>query len=123
MLDLYSEYNHPYYCADNNHYNYTEYEEFKDWESFFNEYGDSDVDQNLIFRWDIENHESCVDDEIHFSLLLFMIQQRKGIFRPIKVIKIDRDDQEKINHYLSKHWSRLIDIWNPISRLKGERHE
>lgn len=95
---------HDYYCSDNNYYSY---ETFAD---FYEEFHDADVDRNLIFRWDVKERE---ESKRHY-LELFMMQQRKGIFKPIYIALFDEKDVELLAKYLKPHIEKLKSIWKPF---------
>jgi hypothetical protein len=48
---------------------------------------------------------------------VFIIHQRKGIYRPVYISYVDERDFDTIKELLSKHWEKLQSIWNPISGL------
>lgn len=96
---------HDYYCHDNNFYSNKPREEFESWPDFMASYRDADVDMNLVFRWDI--NDGCMN--------IFMMQQRKGIFKPIIINRVTDEDVQSIQEYLNKHWEKLVRIWRPIS--------
>ena len=110
---------HSYYCSDNNYYvdgaenhgrwDYDTWEEFKkDWLAD----GSFDDDYNLLFRFDILESE-----EIHgkFGLFLFFILQRKGIFRPVWIRSITKDNLVEIEIFLSHRWHYLKSQWQEFS--------
>lgn len=122
---------HAYYCHDANYYVsaangqnrgrcvYETWEEFK--EGWFvganNEYYDHDY--NHCFRYDIAPHvDPDTDEDIpgKFSLSLYMMLQRKGIFRPVYIDEITEEDMPEIEAYLRGCWDYLQRQWQEVSQ-------
>lgn len=99
---------HDYYCSDNNYYSNDASMDFEDFDEFMMEFENADVDMNLVFRWDI--HE----EQDNYRLEIFMIQQRKGIFKPINVKTITEDDVPRLIEYLKPHLKKLKSLWRPL---------
>lgn len=100
------EYDHPYYCSEG-HYA----EEFSSWEAFLDEMGDSDMDLNLLFRWDwIHDDEDGAEND---TLFLFFMQQRKGKFVVIRVAMQDTDE-DSVKTFLQARWAHLTELWMPF---------
>lgn len=112
MIEL-KDYEHDYYCSDSNYYSNSAGSKFDTWKEFYDEFYNSDIDMNLIFRFDIRKSDSGL-----YYMEVFMIHQRKGIFAPILIRHIVESDMESIERLLSDHWEKLKSIWNPISNIK-----
>lgn len=107
---------HDYYCSDSNYYSNDARQEFDDFDDFFAEMGDADVDMNLMFRWDVkENYDDDDKPTGEYYLEAFFIQQRKGKFVPIHIRKIEEKDVQKFTEFAAKHWAKLKSIWEPLS--------
>jgi hypothetical protein len=108
--------NHPYYCSGN-YYSNEPYYKWNNWSEFYNEYHNADVDMNMVFRWDISNHD---DDDLQLGkyMTIIMIHQRKGILAQHTIQKLFDYDMEQIVAYLKKHWQNMQALWNPISSPK-----
>lgn len=109
---------HNYYCSLGN-YHHNEYlEEFENFEDFLEEYGDADIDYNLIFRWDVKKVEDDEEDrsENHSGYLMevFFMQQRIGNFVPCLIKEVTERDVPKIVKLLKKHKKYLNEIWAPL---------
>lgn len=112
---------HRYYCSDSNYYvgNYNgenfgraeheTWEEFK--EAWFFSTG-NDHDYNHCFRYDIGEY-----DEGGYWLSLYMILQRKGIFRPVHIKHIEEKDMPEIEAFLKECWHYLEKQWIEISKV------
>lgn len=109
---------HDYYCSDSNYYSNEASVSYPDWESFYKEFKDSDIDMNLIFRWDLKQKERFAEDS--YEMQLFMIKQRKGIFSPIVIHFVYEKDVNEVVDFLSKHKNKLNSIWNPIPEHSNE---
>ena len=114
---------HSYYCSQNNYYSTDGQERYLNWSEFADEYGNCDLDYNMIFRFDIvyssRYWNKYEDEEIDSSLLqdgdlelqLFMIQQRRGRFVPIIISEIRKRDIPDIENFLNKHYLYLKELW------------
>lgn len=106
------DYEHDYYCNLNNYYSNDCLQEYTSWQSFTREYGNVDMDYNLLFRWDWE--KATPDNELnHDQLQLYFMQQRKGRF--VSCIVLIRDEDEPaVREYLTKYKAHLDKLWMPI---------
>jgi hypothetical protein len=118
---------HPYYCSDNNYYSRDAAQSHEKWSDFYDEYKDADEDMNLIFRFDVKKWEEDSDEHSErpfkagdLYVEIFMMQQRKGIFRPHMIYNIKESDFEEIKEILQRHYNRLQEMWRPFSN-KGEK--
>lgn len=110
---------HDYYCSEMNFYSNEPSGEFENFEEFLEEFADADVDMNLVFRWDVrEYNESGREDEELFKdgyyMEIFMMLQRKGIYKPIFIKEVSDKDASNIKKYLKKHHEKLMSLWKPF---------
>jgi hypothetical protein len=125
----YKETNHNYYCSDTNYYvgnyngenygrcDYNTWQEFK--EAWLNEDLTIDHDYNHCFRFDIKPlYDSETDEELkdRFSLCLYFMLQRKGIFRPVAIKEITQNDISEIEQYLRDCWEYIKKQWEEFSK-------
>lgn len=111
--------NHRYYCSESNYYvggrdnfgrcDYENWEDFKE-EWLFTD-GTLDDDYNHLFRFDIVEKEDSLS---RFSLHLFFILQRKGIYRPVFIKNITEDNIPEIESFLKKRWNYLQNQWKEV---------
>jgi hypothetical protein len=101
---------HDYYCSESNYHSNESGETHEDWESFYNEWKDADIDMNLVFRWDIKTDE----DSGGYFMNVFIMQQRKGIFYPVLIENIVESDFNSIVSFLTPHFNKLKSIWYPF---------
>jgi hypothetical protein len=110
---------HPYYCSGSNYYSNEDNLHYNTWKEFSEVFMDADIDWNLCFRWDIIEDTKFVDG-IHdiklgtYSMEVFIMKQRKGIFTPVKISRIFEEDVPSILEYLDKHYNRLLEMWEPF---------
>lgn len=104
---------HPYYCSDSNYYSNQAGQSFNTIEDFLKEFGEADVDFNLCFRWDIKPHDWRDLSEGYYAEV-FLILQRKGIFKPIHIETVIEDQLPAFHEYLQKHKNTLDAIWKPF---------
>lgn len=100
---------HPYYCSESNYYSNEGSMEFDTMSAFLDEFDDADLDLNLCFRWDMQKERG------RYSAMVFLMLQRKGIFRPCTIKSVTEDEAVLFKAYAEKHWAHLQKIWKPIS--------
>lgn len=108
---------HPYYCSESNYYSNEPHEEYETMTEFLDVYETADVDMNLCFRWDIKNR-SDDDDGVkagRYYADVFMMMQRKGIFKPVEIKHINEIEAERFMVYIQKHWETVKKLWEPLS--------
>jgi len=118
------EIEHPYYCSESNYYapgNDQPYQSYKSWGEFDQEYRDSDLDMNLVFRWDWREGEEWelpeFNGDVNYrngKLLIFFMGQRKGLYRWVD-IEVCRADEPSVIEFLSVRWDHLKLMWEPFS--------
>lgn len=121
------EIDHPYYCSESNFFapHGEAYMHYDRWQDFYAAEHDSDLDMNLVFRFDWkppwedgdpekpivwqgdENYRDC-------QLQLFIMGQRKGLFRCVE-IDVCRADESKVIEYLRPRWEHVRKLWEPLS--------
>lgn len=107
--------NHPYYCSDSNYYSNQASERFSTMSDFLDAYFESDVDMNLCFRWDVKQKEDDNENKIdEYRAEIFIMLQRKGIFRPIMVESFNQSEVDRFLEYIKKHQETLAKIWEPL---------
>lgn len=106
---------HPYYCSESNHYSNEASMRFDTMSGFLDEFEGCDVDMNLCFRWDVREALDINDNPTgRFGAEVFIIHQRKGIFRPCIIKSINEIEAERFKVYLEKHLEVLMEMWKPI---------
>lgn len=111
--------NHPYYCSDSNYYSNEPFQNYDTMTDFLEDFEDADIDMNLCFRWDIK--QNLDDDENPtggYCAEVFLMLQRKGIFKPCIIDSVSEEEAERFKAYAKLHWQTLAAIWNPISGEK-----
>lgn len=119
--------NHSYYCSETNYYvdgrvghnhgrcEYNSWNDFKDeWLVTIDGKQQLDDDYNHVFRFDIvEKRDMETDEPIgKYELWLFFILQRKGIYRPVQIKEIAKEDMPDIEKFLKDRWDYLKNQWN-----------
>jgi hypothetical protein len=107
---------HDYYASDNNYYSNDAGAKYSTWPDFYSEFRDADVDMNLVYRWDL----SLIDEDAghkdgNYYLRIFMIGQRKGIYKPFVIDRVFEIDVPDIIKYLTPHLDKLNRLWIPLS--------
>jgi hypothetical protein len=111
------DYKHDYYCSNSNFYSNDPNYNWENWEHFYSEFHDSNIDMNLVFRFDLflKNED---DDEEGYCLYIYMMHQRKGIFAPHIIESIKEENYQEIMEFLGKHFEKIKQIWEPFSLVK-----
>lgn len=120
------ETDHPYYCEEGNYFVsglrgdevHTEYES---WQEFYDEWGNTDEDMNLVFRWDwkradpddyaveLEDGEELPPD----TLAVYWVLQRKAILRSTSCV-VTEADEPAIRAWLTERARTVAAIWAPL---------
>lgn len=101
---------HDYYCSDKNYYSNDVGGKWDNFQEFYDEYIDADINMNLIFRWDI-----IKDEDGLLYMEIFIIHQSKGIFAPHFIENVNESDFENIKKLLQPHLDKLASIWSPFT--------
>lgn len=121
------EVGHAYYCNEGNYYargDQQPFAHYKSFAEFMAEEGDSDMDYNLLFRFDWS--EECCDEEgeelppfngdVNYrngELKLFWMGQRKGLYR-WSIIEVCRADEPAVIEFLRPRLAHLMGLWAPL---------
>jgi len=104
------EVKHPYYCNESAYKKGSgDHKFWHSWEEFYDEFGESDLDYNLVFRWDWS-----INDNKQDKLLIFVMGQRKGYFW-CHEIDVCKNDEQEVRNWLILRMKRLWEIWEPLS--------
>ena len=115
MIHLW-EAEHDYYCNEGNYSMNGAGHNFNTLDEFLDEWGDSDMDMNLVFRWDW-NEDNGFNGDVNYRngvLLVFVMGQRKGHYQWCEVSVCRADEQKAIN-FLRPRMEHLIKLWEPLS--------
>jgi len=112
LKDLAAE--HPYYSSDSNYYSNLPAQQCETWQEFYEGEKGLDIDLNLCFRFDVKQDEETG----LYSAYVFIIQQRKGIYRPVTIHSVTEDDVPTMIEYLQKHYNKMQELWQPFSKIK-----
>ena len=112
---------HAYYCNLGNYFNNDCGSEFKSFQDFLAEFGDSDMDYNLLFRWDWkeddpETGENSFKGDVNYRngrLELFWMGQRKGLYQ-YSVVEVCRADEPAVIAFLKPRMAHLLSLWSPL---------
>lgn len=116
---------HDYYCSETNYYSNDTVQEYGTLIEFLAAEGDSDMDYNLVFRWDWQLIEEDAvgrsvsmpegDDYYRgYDFKVFWMGQRKGLYRST-ITKVCRADEPAVIEWLRPRWDHLSKLWAPIS--------
>lgn len=108
--------NHPYYCSDSNYYSNAPAENYDTMSDFLDDFEGMDIDLNLCFRWDISQKTDEETEELAdgYRADVFLILQRKGIFKPCSISSISEEEAIRFKAYASRHLETLKKMWAPI---------
>jgi hypothetical protein len=114
---------HSYYCNEGNYYTAESVcSEFKNWKAFLAEFGDSDMDMNLLFRWDWDETDQESGDPTYTGddyyrngvLKLFWMGQRKGRYS-YSTVEVCRADEPAVIAFLRPRLAHLAALWAPLA--------
>lgn len=120
---------HPYYCSEGNYLaspvrnaDLDCWEEHASWASFIEDWGSSDPDMNLFFRWDwhawhLEYPEEYPEEK--HELKLFVMLQRKAFNKSI-TIAVTEADEPAIREWLQQRAKTVAAIWEPFLEAEPE---
>jgi hypothetical protein len=115
------EADHPYYMTEGNYLSNGCHTEWESLELFLAEFGDADVDYNLVVRWDWREGDgwglpdySGSDTDRVFDLMVQIVHQRKAHLTSHR-IKVCRNDESAARNFLEKHATRIAQNWAPIT--------
>lgn len=114
------EANHAYYCNEGNYFSNDCGSEFNSLADYLSEMGDSDMDYNLLFRWDWkeENNEGgpTFTGDVNYrngKLKLFWMHQRKGRY-VYHIVDVCRADEPAVIAFLNPRFEYLKSLWEPL---------
>lgn len=108
---------HPYYCASENYYTNDGSLRCETMTEFLDDFEDADIDMNLMFRWDIKQRSDYYEnaDPNTYYAEVFLMLQRKGIFRPVHIATVSEEEAKRFEEYANKHYQHLQELWQPLS--------
>lgn len=108
---------HPYYCSGSNFYSNEPQQRYATMTDFLDDFEDADIDMNLCFRWDVwkEVDEETEEPTGLYSAEVFLMLQRKGIFKPCTIRSFKQEEVERFVDYLEKHHEVLKQMWAPFN--------
>jgi hypothetical protein len=101
------EIEHPYYCCQ------TEFrhEHFDSWSDFLEDWRESDLDLNLVFRWDWVHQKEPVDPDYEHNVVTFyMVHQRKGRTASVSV-QVTEADEPAVIEWLKPRAALIRTLW------------
>lgn len=121
------EFEHDYYCSETNFYASQHTNHYKNWKDFLKDWGNSDLNLDLLFRWDWETYDrdnvfqlnqnldlvEIKDPPKENWLKLFFVGQRQGIFKCC-VIRIRPMDEKAVINFLQFRFEHLKKLWEPF---------
>lgn len=119
------EYDHPYYCEQGNYlaspakHGYLDVDQnYATWADFMEDWGNTDPDLNLVFRWDwhawhIEFPEDYPDGAEKHQLDLFFMLQRKAFNKSVS-ITVTEDDEPAVRAWLTRRAQAMVALWEPL---------
>ena len=117
------EVDHPYYCNEGNFYERGMHERYGSWDDFIADWGDTDPDMNLVFRWDWKRADPA-DYEVELeegkelppdTLNVYWVLQRKAILRSTECV-VTEADEPAVREWLAKRAETVAAIWEPLAR-------
>lgn len=124
------EIEHPVSCEQGSYYaapNRGGHAEFDSWAEFLGEWGGSDDELNLLFRWDWNRPDPTDfdDEDLAFglpggTLQLYYMLQRKAANKSVYVT-VDLEDEPEIRSFLTRKAEVMRRLWEPLlDEINGE---
>lgn len=102
------EYEHPHYSSDSNYFSKEVGKTFPSWKAFKSECGDQmEAFCSLVYRWDWEEGKN------QDRLCLFCVNQRKGIYIPLRIM-VEKADEPEVIEWLRPRVQDLVNLWSPF---------
>jgi len=120
LEDLAAE--HEYYCNTGNFFSNECSFTCETVQEFLDLMGDSDMDMNLLFRWDVKKHEVYDEEDENedspkgYYAEMFFMGQRKGVFTSYQIEKITEQDVEAFVAFVEPRYKHLMSLWAPFSK-------
>jgi hypothetical protein len=113
---------HLYYCNEGNYFARESVgSHYKSLVDFLSEEAESDMDYNLVFRWDWDeedgDEQSTYNGDDYYRngvLKVFFMGQRKGLYR-YSTVEVCRADEPAVIEYLRPRLGHLLSLWEPLS--------
>lgn len=99
---------HPYYCSESNYYSNKPNRSYETMDEFLEDFEDSDLDYNHVFRWDVSEDEDTGEVYAYVYLML----QRKGIFMPCHIENFEQESVERFVNYINRNEAVVRKLWN-----------
>jgi hypothetical protein len=115
------EIDHPYYCTEGNYYARPDqglHTRYDSWAEFIADWGNTDPDMNLVFRWDWnrsdpQDYEPYGEEVPADTLQVFWVLQRKAILRSTECT-VTEADEPAVRAWLAERAATIRAIWEPI---------
>lgn len=115
------EVEHPYYCSEGNYFANECHTEYKTFGAYVAEFGDADLDYNLVFRWDWREGDDWGAEDFNGDnyyrngrLTIYMMHQRKA--RNVShEIQVCRADEPAVIEFLKPRLAKMMELWAPLS--------
>ena len=106
---------HPYYCSESNYYSNDPAESYGTMTEFLDDFEGMDPDLNLCFRWDFRDSVDEDDKPTgNVSAEVFLMLQRKGIFKPCSVAVVTEEESIRFKAYAERHLEVIKKMWSPL---------
>lgn len=103
---------HPYYCDTGNYFATGCHHKWASWAEFLAEFGETDRDLNLVWRWDWKRPDPDNADE-PATLLVFVMLQRKACNISHEIVVTDADEPA-VREFLAVCWKTIQALWAPF---------
>ena len=112
------EIDHPYYASQGNYLSNDCHTDYPSWAEFVEAEGDSDLDMNLVYRWDWqvpdpEDYDLPGETLPPETLDLFYVGQRKALHRSVSV-EVRREDEPAVREWLTVRAEHMRRVWEPL---------
>lgn len=112
---------HAYYAQEGNYFSNDCHTEFKRWQDFLAEEGESDLDYNLVYRWDWDESDDTGESSTftgddyyrNGTLRIYFMGQRNARCRSV-FVSVCRADEPAVRAWLQPRLDHLAALWAPM---------
>lgn len=112
---------HEYYCSTSNYHSRDCNFKYETLQDFLDDMSDSDMDMNLLFRWDVsEKNSTDVESDKNppkeYYAEMFFIHQRKGNFVCYEIDTITEEDVDAFVYFVKPRYAHIMKLWAPFGK-------
>jgi len=104
----------PYYMTEGCYHETGCHAVYKNWNTFINDWGTSDLDMNRIHRFDAYDEAERDVRDGEFVIFIYRVFQRKG-YTASQEVFVSKDREQEVIDYLRPYFEQEQEIWAPFT--------